>query len=120
MAKNKPILQRFNDIKHLDRIIVELSPYMNEWEIDQVLELSQLMSSSKFDTNLSIDDCIAQLRMTLGRDRYDEIVMEWTVKNQPLVKQHSNKRKFRHKQTKLLYDGLDDYDNPEDYEEIYL
>ena len=120
MPKNKPAITRFNDIKHLDRIIVELSPYMTEMEIDQALELSVLMNSSKFDTNLSIDDCIAQMRLVLGKDRYDEIVMKWTEKNQPLVKEVSNKKKYRHKQTKMLYDGLDDYDDPNDYEEIWL
>lgn len=93
---------------------------MTEMELDQVLALSTIFNHSKFDTNLSIDDCIAQLRMTIGRERYDEIVMQWTEKNQPLVKKLSNKRKFRHKVTKMLYDGLDDYDNPADYEEIYL
>lgn len=119
-SKQKPQITRFNDIKHLDRIIVELSPFMTEMEIDQALELSMLMNSSKFDTNLSIDDCIAQMRLMLGKDRYDDLVMQWTEKNQPLVKEVSNKKKYRHKATKMLYDGLDDYDNPDDYEVIYL
>lgn len=102
----------------MELMYVELSPYMTEFEIDQVIQFMNTLSTSKFDINPTIDDCETQLRLIIGSDRYDEIKATWKEKNQPLCKRFGTK-KYRRRSDGTLWDGLDDTDNPNDYEIFY-
>ena len=109
-------------IKTLERMSVELSPYMNEIEVDKVVEFMCTISGSKFDINPSIEDSKTQLQIILGKDRYKEIEMKWTLANQKLITPYG-KRKYRSKidpTDKTLYDGLDPQDDPKDWEQIFV
>jgi hypothetical protein len=95
---------------------------MNEFEIDKVVEFMHTISDSKFDINPSVEDSKTQLQIILGKDRYKEIEMKWTLANQKLITPYG-KRKYRSKidpTDKTLYDGLDPTDNPNDWEQIFV
>ena len=111
-----------SNIKVFDRMCVELSTYMTELEVDQVVEFQCKISGSKWDINPSIEDSKTQLQLILGKERYQEIVMSWTMKNQKLLTSFGT-RKYRSKidsNDKTLYDGLDATDKAEDYEQIFV
>lgn len=119
MKKNNPLLSRSSDFKFFERMIVELSPYMTEMEIDQCLSFLETISSSQFDLNPSIDDCKTQLKLIVGSERYEQLIWRWTDANQPLLKE-VGKRKFKRLSDGTLWDGLDPEDQPEDYRIIYI
>ncbi len=103
-------------------MIAEISPWMNEFEMDKCVEFLQTISGSKFDINPSIEDSKTQLQIILGKDRFNEIVMKWNMANQKLLTSFG-KRKYKSKidkTDKTLYDGLDPTDNPDDYEAVYV
>ena len=111
-----------NQIRNFDRMVVELSKYMTELEIDSCVEFMIKISDSKFDINPSIEDCKTQLKLILTTDRYTEIVEKWKVDNQKILTVFGTK-KYKSKidkSDKTLYDGLDSTDNPNDYEVIYV
>lgn len=111
-----------NQIRNFDRMVVELSKYMTELEIDSCVEFMIKISDSKFDINPSIEDCKTQLKLILTTDRYTEIVEKWKVDNQKILTVFGTK-KYKSKidkSDKTLYDGLDSTDNPDDYEVIYV
>ena len=117
---DKPIF--VNNIKNFDRMVTELSPYMNEIEIDQCVEFMHKISDSKHDINPSIEDSKTQLQIMLGSDRYKEIVDTWKQKNQRLLSVFGT-MKYKNKldpTDKTLYDGLDPEDKPEDWEKVYV
>lgn len=117
---DKPIF--VNNIKNFDRMVTELSPYMNELEIDQCVEFMHKISDSKHDINPSIEDSKTQLQIMLGSDRYKEIVDTWKQKNQKLLSIFGT-MKYKNKldpSDKTLYDGLDPEDKPEDWEKVYV
>lgn len=108
-----------NQIKNFDRMTMELSPYMTELEIDSIVEFMTKISDSKHDINPSIEDSKTQLKLILGSARYEEIVMSWKMKNQKLLTSFGT-LKYKEKSTGLIFDGLDQQDNPSDYEKIYV
>lgn len=109
-----------NNMKNLERMTVELSPYLNEFELDSVMKFNQTISLSQFDTNPSVDDCVVQFRLLLGTERYEEVVRQWTQKNQPLLKDIGKTMKFKRKSDGTYWDGLDQEDKPDDYEVVYV
>lgn len=108
-----------NHIKNLDRMVTELSPYMTEIEIDLLVEFMTKISDSEYDINPSIEDSKTQIKLIIGSDRYEEVVWEWKLKNQKLLTSFGTK-KYQHKVDKTIWDGLDDTDNVNDYEVIYV
>lgn len=111
-----------NHIKNFDRIVTELSPYMNEFEIDQCIEFMIKLKDSVHDSNPSIEDSKTQLKLIIGTERYDEVVWKWKEKNQKLLSMFGT-LKYKSKidtTDKTLYDGLDPTDKPEDWEKIYV
>lgn len=105
-------------IKHLDRMIAELSRYMTELEIEQCVDLLTTLSTSKWDVNLSPTDAAGQLRMMLGSYRYEYIKAMWAKDNSHLI--NNGRTKYIHKETKAIYDGLDPEDNPLDYDKVTM
>lgn len=108
-------------IKVFERICTELTPYMTEWEIDQVVSFMATIEHSKYDINPSITDSETQLKIMFGADRYQEIKDLWKKNNQKLLTVFGT-RKYRYKSggDRTLYDGLDPTDNPNDFDVIYV
>lgn len=106
----------------MNKMITELSLYMNESELDRCLDFMYQIEDSKFDINPTVSDCKTQLKLILGSDRYDEIVSKWKDNNQKILSVFGT-LKFKNKldpTDKTLYDGLDPTDNPEDWEKVYV
>ena len=111
-----------SNVKHLDRMIAELSPWITEIEMDACVAFLNTISGSKFDINPSVEDSKTQLQLILGKDRFLEIVSYWNAANQKLLTSFG-KRKYKSKldpQNKTLYDGLDEGDDPKDWETVYV
>lgn len=105
-------------VRNLDHMIAELSPHMNEFEIDRAVDLLNMMATSKFDINLSVDDASTQLKLLLGTERYEQIKYHWSVKNQHLIK--DGRKKYYRKSDGRIFDGLDPEDDPSDYNVINM
>ena len=45
-----------NTIRNLERMVVELSPYMTDYEVDRCVGFCHTVGTSKFDTNPSVED----------------------------------------------------------------
>ena len=106
----------------MNKMVTELSIYMNETELDRCLDFMYQIEDSKFDINPTVSDCKSQLRLILGSDRYDMIVSQWKQNNQKILSVFGT-LKFKNKldtSDKTLYDGLDDTDDPEHWEKIYV
>lgn len=111
-----------SNIKVLDRMVTELSPYLTEIEIDLIVEFMVKIKDSKFDINPSIEDSKTQIQMIIGSTRYNEVVDVWKEKNQKILSSWGT-LKYKSKldtSDKTLYDGLDDTDNPDDWEKVYV
>jgi hypothetical protein len=54
-----------------------------------------------------------------GRDRFLELTQAWGKKNQKFLSVFGS-LKFKEKSTGKFYDGLDETDNVEDYEKVYI
>ena len=106
-------------IKNLDKMVTELSPHMTELEIDQCISFMQTLIDTKHDINRSPEDCKTQLQIMFGRDRFLEMTQAWGQKNQKFLSVFGS-LKFKEKATGKFYDGLDETDNAEDYEKIYI
>jgi hypothetical protein len=106
-------------IRNFDKMTVELSPYMSEYEIDQCIEFMLTLKDTKFDVNPSTEDCKTQLQIMFGRDRFLEICKAWNAKNQKWLTVFGT-LKYKHKQDGTYWDGLDETDNPNDYEKVYI
>jgi hypothetical protein len=106
----------------MNKMVTELSIYMNETELDRCMDFMYQIEDSKFDINPTVSDCKSQLKLILGSDRYDEVVSQWKQNNQKILSVFGT-LKFKSKidpLDKTLYDGLDPTDNPEDWEKIYI
>ena len=106
----------------MNKMVTELSIYMHETELDRCLDFMYQIQDSKFDINPTVSDCKSQLRLILGSDRYDYIVDQWKQNNQKILSVFGT-LKFKNKldpSDKTLYDGLDDTDDPKDWEKIYV
>lgn len=111
-----------NNIRNLDRMVAELSPWISPMEMDSIVGFMSGITGSKFDINPSVEDSKTQLRLILGNDRFQEIVSYWNAANQKLLTSFG-KRKYRSKldtTDKTLYDGLDPQDDPKDWEAVYV
>jgi len=106
-------------IKNFDKMVTELSPYMNEIEIDQCISFMHTLTATKNDINPSPEDCKTQLQIMFGRDRFLELTQQWGKKNQKFLSVFGA-LKYKDKRDGKLYDGLDETDNVEDYEKIYI
>ena len=105
--------------KNLDIMVAQLSPYLNQFEMDRILDFMYTIDNSEFEINYTVDDASSQLSIILGPERYQEIKIRWSKNNQPLVKDVGTK-KYMEISTGKLYDGLDPTDNIKDYIEIYV
>lgn len=105
-------------IRHFERMAAELTPYMNEYEIDQVVSFMDTVSRSQYDINPSVEDSASQLRIMLGSERYEQIKLQWAQKNQHLIK--DGKKRYVRIADGTVWDGLDPEDNPKDYKEVYV
>ena len=106
----------------MNKMVTELSIYMNETELDRCMDFMFQIEDSKFDINPTVSDCKTQLKLILGSDRYDEVVEKWKQNNQKILSVFGTLKYKNKKDTtdKTLYDGLDPEDNPEDWEKIYV
>lgn len=107
------------NIRVFDKMVTELSPYMTEFEIDQIVSFMMTIKDSKWDINPTVEDSKTQLQLILGSDRFADICKQWNSKNQKWLTVFGT-RKYRHKIDKTYWDGLDDTDNPEDYEIVWI
>lgn len=106
-------------IKNFDKMVTELSPFMREDEIDKCIGFMHTLKDTKNDINPSPEDCKTQLQIMLGNDRMLELTQQWGKKNQKFLSVFGT-LKFRHKIDGTYWDGLDETDNPEDYEKVYI
>ena len=122
---NKPLrglIDRPMNVSHIanfNKMVVELSPYMTEIEIDKCIDHMYILEHSIGDSNPSPDDCKTQLQLMLGSDRFLEICKKWNEKNQKWLTVFG-KMKYKCKKTGAYYDGLDPEDKPDDYEKVYI
>ena len=114
---DKPVVT--SNIRVFDKMATELSPYMTETEVDQVVSFMLEIQNSKWDINPTVEDSKSQLQLILGTDRFNEICKQWNKKNQKWLTVFGT-RKYKHKIHGTYYDGLDDTDNPEDYEIVWI
>lgn len=114
---DKPIVT--SNIRVFDKMCTELSPYMTELEVDSVVSFMLEIQHSKWDINPTVSDSKTQLQLILGSERFAEICKQWNKKNQKWLTVFGV-RKYRHKVNNTLWDGLDDTDNPEDYEVTWI
>lgn len=121
LPSTKRLIDRPNNpnINVFNKMCTELSPYMTEMEIDQIVSFMFTIQDSKFDINPTVEDCKTQLQLILGSERFEEVCKQWNNKNQKWLTVFGI-RKYRHKVDKTLWDGLDESDNPDDYETIYI
>lgn len=106
-------------IKNFDKMVTELSPFMNEYEIDQCISFMFTLEDTKYDINPSPEDCKTQLQIMLGSDRFLELTQQWGKKNQKFLSVFGT-LKFKEKATGKFYDGLDETDDVNNYEKIYI
>lgn len=106
-------------IQNFDKMCVELSKYMTEQEIDKCVEFMCLLKNSVNDSNPSVSDCKTQIEILIGRDRFSEVCKKWNKDNQKFLTVFG-KMKYRKLSDGTLWDGLDDDDNPDDYEKTYV
>jgi len=109
-------------IKNFDKMVTELSPFMTEIEIDACIGFMHILKDTKNDINPSPSDCKTQLEIMLGKDRLLELTQAWGKKNQKFLSVFGELkyRNIKDPTDKTLYDGLDDTDNPDDYEKVYI
>jgi len=105
--------------KIMDKMVTELSLYMNSFELDTCMKFLWTCEQGNFDANLSVTDCATQLKLILGSERYFQIQETWSQKNQKILSVYG-KLKYKCKKTSKVYDGLDADDEVTDYEKIYV
>tara|TARA_R110000803_G_scaffold208796_1_gene277769 strand:+ start:348 stop:734 length:387 start_codon:yes stop_codon:yes gene_type:complete len=105
--------------KIMNKMVTELSPYMNPIELDSVLEFMFVLEKGEFDTNMSVGDCEMQLKLILGSERYEMIREQWMENNKTTVNMYGI-LKYKCKKTSQVYDGLDPEDKETDYDKIYV
>lgn len=106
-------------IKNFDKMVTELSPFMTEIEIDQCISFMHTLTDTKNDINPSPEDCKTQLQIMFGRDRFLELTQQWGKKNQKFLSVFGA-LKYKEKATGKFFDGLDETDNVDDYEKVYI
>lgn len=106
-------------IKNFDKMVTELSKYMTEYEIDSCISFMHTLSDTKYDINPSPEDCKSQIQLLIGQERFLEICQCWQKENQKFLSVFGT-MKFQRKSDGTYWDGLDETDNPEDYEKVYI
>ena len=106
-------------VKNFDLMVAQLSPYLTDEEVDKLVTFMEVLQTTQHDTNPSINDCKEQILAMIGETRYKEVTAKWAEKNQKLLQVYG-KKKYKHKETGVLYDGLDPEDKIADYEVIYV
>jgi hypothetical protein len=106
-------------IRNFDKMTTELSPFMTEYEIDQCISFMFTLKDTKHDINPSPEDCKTQMQIMFGRDRFLEMTKAWGEKNQKFLSVFGT-LKFKKKDDGSFWDGLDETDNEEDYEKVYI
>lgn len=114
---DKPVVT--SNIKVFDKMCTELSPYMTEFEVDQVVSFMLEIQHSKWDVNPTVEDSKTQLQLILGSERFAEICRQWNRKNQKWLTVFGT-RKYRRIEDGSYWDGLDPEDNPEEYEVVWI
>lgn len=105
--------------KIMNRMVTELSLYMNPIELDKCMDFMWTLESGEFDTNMSVGDCEWQLKIILGSERYEMIRESWKENNSKLMSVYGT-LKYKCKKTNKVYDGLDPEDDEKDYEKVYV
>ena len=105
--------------KIMDKMITELSLYMHPIELDKCMDFLWTCEQGNFDVNLSVTDCVTQLKLILGSERYSMIQEKWSQSNQKILSVYGT-LKYKCKKTSKIYDGLDADDEVTDYEKIYV
>lgn len=105
--------------KIMNRMVTELSLYMNPIELDKCMDFMWTLESGEFDTNMSVGDCEMQLKIILGSERYEMIKEQWKENNSKLMSVYGT-LKYKCKKTNEVFDGLDPEDDEKDYEKIYV
>jgi len=105
--------------KIMNRMVTELSLYMNPIELDKCMDFMWTLESGEFDTNMSVGDCEMQLKIILGSERYEMIRESWKENNSKLMSVYGT-LKYKCKKTNKVYDGLDPEDDEKDYEKVYV
>jgi hypothetical protein len=122
--KKKPLKQyvdrgETDQVKALDRMVGELSPWLTETEMDQCVELIQTLNSSEFgDINMSAGDAGVQLRMLLGERRYEEARAQWSYRNQHLIT--DGEERWIHVSTGRVYPMIPIGAIPRDYVRVLM
>ena len=122
MSEFKGLIDRpFNvsHIKNFDKMVTELSKYMNEYELDQCISFMHTLRDTKHDINPSPEDCKTQIQLLIGQERFLECCQKWQQENQKFLSVFGT-MKSRHKVDKTYWDGLDPHDDPNDYEKVYI
>lgn len=118
----KGLIDRPMNVSHIanfNKMVVELSPYMTEIEVDKCIDHMYILEHSVGDSNPSVEDCKTQLQLMLGSDRFLEICKAWNAKNQKWLTVFG-KLKYKKISDGSYWDGLDPEDNPDDYEKVYI
>jgi hypothetical protein len=105
-------------IKNFELMCAELSQFLNEFEMDQLIEFMEKISDSKWDINPSPEDCAGQIRLIIGAERYEIVKSKWALKNQHLIKE--GRVKYIRLIDGAVFDGLDPEDHPNDYTKVYM
>lgn len=105
--------------KIMNRMVTELSLYMNPIELDKCMDFMWTLEQGEFDTNMSVGDCEMQLKIILGSERYEMIREKWKENNSKLMSVYGT-LKYKCKKTSKVYDGLDPEDDEKDYEKVYV
>jgi len=108
-----------NHIKNFDKMTMELSKYMTEYEIDQCISFMHTLKDTKYDINPSTEDCKTQLEIMFGKDRFLELTKQWNKENQKFLSVFGT-MKYKRISDGTLWDGLDETDNPNEYEKVYI
>jgi hypothetical protein len=106
-------------IKNMDKMVTELSPFMTDEEVDKCIGYMHTLKDTKYDINPSPEDCKTQMQIMFGRDRFLEMTKAWGEKNQKFLSVFGT-LKYRLKSDGSYWDGLDETDNEEDYEKVYI
>jgi len=105
--------------KQFEKMYNELCVYMNESEQNSCLDFMITIENSKYDINPTIGDCVTQMKLILGVDRYTQIVENWKANNQKILSIYG-RLKYRHIKDGSLWDGLDATDDPTHYSKVYI
>ncbi len=127
MSNNKKQLKGITDRpwmkqevhKIMNKMVTELSLYMNPIELDKCMDFMWTLEQGEFDTNMTVGDCEMQLKLILGSERYEMMRESWGQDNTRLMSVYG-KLKYKCKKDGIVYDGLDPEDDEKDYEKVYV